>query len=193
MITNQLPPSTTWNTGGYTELLANVKSEPQSYGQYGCHYPQEIRQSAAPLTPQISCSSSADELLDEELKDIKLEDLCHLTSEVSDVALQDARFCDQLRNSTSPESFCSSDLECGGSPASSTAESWLSSGSSGDHMVPSPQHTPNYPMKEEKRLYVETALKPPIVPTHHYQHVQQRPVHSGYNYQHPYHYPRYAA
>lgn len=182
-------------TSSYTELLSNIKSEPQSFGQYGYQYPQQTQRATA-LTPQVSCSSSAEDPLDEDLKDIKLEDLCYLSTEVNDFAFHDARMCDQLRSSTSPASYCSSDLECDGSPASSTAESWFSTGSS-DHVVPgaSPQHTPNFQLKEESPLYHESVPKPtmPQQPATPQSYPAQRmaAAHPNYNYQHPCHYPRY--
>lgn len=193
MVSNQPPPSSSPWTSSYTELLSNVKTEPQSFGQYGCQYPSPESQHPVPLTPQISCSSGVEDTLDEDLKDIKLEDLCYLSTEVNDFALQDARICDQLRNSTSPNSYCSSsDLECGGSPASSTAESWFSSASN-DHVVPgaSPQHTPSFQLKEENPLYVESVPKPAMPQPTHHSYQPQRVAHPGYNYQHPCHYPRY--
>lgn len=148
MINNSSPQS--WSSSA--DLLSHVKAEPMSYGQYGCQ-PYSIEN-------QQHQPSLCDEILGEDLKDIKLEDLCYLNTEVNDFALHDARPCDQFRNSVSPQSYCSSDLDCGGSPASSTAESWFSTGSS-DHVVPgaSPQHTPCYQTNtEDRKLYVDTSI-----------------------------------
>jgi len=107
------PPG--WNS--YTQVMANIKSEPQAYGHYGCQYPSATPSPAADFT---------DDPLQGDLKDIKLEDLCYLA---------DTFPADKSRSSVSPSSFCSTDYECGGSPTSD----WP------DQMVPPSPQTYVYP------------------------------------------------
>lgn len=136
--------------GSYTSMIANIKPEPQSYGQYGCQY-------------GAACQS-AEQILDNiaDLKDIKLEDLCYLDNEdISEFALDDARSLEQLRSSSSPQSQYStanstsssvSDIDCcGGSPASSSVESWLS-----DQMVPTTSPKLQSQHSEDNALYIDT-------------------------------------
>lgn len=171
MICNQSVPQgvPTSHWGSYTEALASsVKLEPQSYGQYGGHY-------------SAHAQPGSDDPLDTDLKDIKLEDLCYLNPEVNGYSFPDIASCsEQTRNSASPQSFCSSDLECSASPASSVAESWLSGGS--DHVVPgaSPRQATSYQPREERPLYVDVCPKP--LPTL-YTPQQQQPMHPSYHMQ----------
>lgn len=180
MICNQQtvsPPgslSSQWPaTSSYTSMVASIKPEPQSFGLYGCQYGNNTNTTYTP-TPTNNTSPavcSEQQILENitDLKDIKLEDLCYLDNneELNEFVLNDARSLEQLRSSVSPQSQYSSvatppsaslsDLECcGGSPASSSADSWLS-----DQMVPSGPKAPAhyYSGADERGMYIDTAVK----------------------------------
>lgn len=142
-----------WQAGTYSSMMANIKPEPQTYGQYGCQY-----------NNSNGNQQSAEEILDNmtDLKEIKLEDLCYLDNEDFGVVLDDARSLEPMRSSASPQSQYStaqstssslSDLECcGGSPGASSVESWPS-----DQMVPTTSPRLQSQYSDDKGLYIDTS------------------------------------
>ncbi|XP_067936169.1 transcription factor ast-1-like isoform X2 [Watersipora subatra] len=171
---------TQWQASAYTNMVANIKPEPQSYGQYCCQFSSD------------NTYQSDEQILDNitDLKDIKLEDLCKLDNEaINEFVLDDARSLEQLRSSASPDSQYSTsssltDLECGGSPASSSVDSWLS-----DQMVPTTSPRQQSQFSEERGLYLDTSSKDqmpmmaPYAQPHYQQYQQQTSYPESYNQQ----------
>ena len=178
MICNQTP-STAAPWQSYTSMVASIKPEPQSYGQYGGSYPEAgspYSSTGSPYTPTSPYTvPAADDQLDNDLQDIKLEELDNLDNEINELVMNDARSLEQMRSSVSPQSRCSSDLECGGSPAPST-DCWY------DQRVPS-AGSPYTRDTDSAGLYTQdnttpTAIKqqplPPVPQMQHYQSQQQQ-------------------
>lgn len=186
MICNQQTASAPWQS--YSSMMASIKPEPQSYGQYGgvCQqaYPNTASpysSTGSPYTPH-DATSTADDQLDNDLQDIKLEELDNLDNEINEFVLNDARSLEQMRSSVSPQSHCSSDIDCAGSPLSAT-DSWY------DQRVPSISPYTR-PETENTALYMDSHAKHIAMPQH-YHHHQQHAAYTQQQLQQQYHQARY--
>lgn len=172
----------------YTSMVASIKPEPLSYGQYGGSYPEagspysSTGSPYAPTSPYTApvevAAAPADYQLDNDLQDIKLEELDNLDNEINELVMNDARSLEQMRSSVSPQSRCSSDIECGGSPAPST-DCWY------DQRVPS-AGSPFIRDTDSAGLYTQDNTTPTAIK----QQVPAAPIHyqpQQTSYTHPLH------